>query len=201
MPAPATGTVVAPRRRPRRHRRRRRGPGRHRRRRRRARRQPAARRGRAGNGRAAPSVPRPAASSARPRAGRRRRGRSPRRPTRGLARRLGVDLADGRRERTRRTDHRRRRRPPPRARPAGRRPGRPPCALTHAAPASSGAPAAPAAGTRIPLRGVRKRTAETMTAAWQAVPHVDSFHEIDVTDLFAAPRAVQAGRPPSGASR
>jgi pyruvate/2-oxoglutarate dehydrogenase complex dihydrolipoamide acyltransferase (E2) component len=44
---------------------------------------------------------------------------------------------------------------------------------------------APAAGTRIPLRGVRKRTAENMTAAWQAVPHVDSFHEIDVTELFA----------------
>jgi pyruvate dehydrogenase E2 component (dihydrolipoamide acetyltransferase) len=43
----------------------------------------------------------------------------------------------------------------------------------------------PAAGTRIALRGVRKRTAENMTAAWQAVPHVDSFHEIDVTDLFA----------------
>lgn len=44
---------------------------------------------------------------------------------------------------------------------------------------------APAAGTRIALRGVRKRTAETMTAAWQAVPHVDSFHEVDVTELFA----------------
>jgi pyruvate dehydrogenase E2 component (dihydrolipoamide acetyltransferase) len=44
--------------------------------------------------------------------------------------------------------------------------------------------AAPA-GSRIALRGVRKRTAETMTAAWQAVPHVDSFHEIDVTELFA----------------
>ena len=44
--------------------------------------------------------------------------------------------------------------------------------------------AAPA-GSRITLRGVRKRTAETMTAAWQAVPHVDSFHEIDVTELFA----------------
>jgi pyruvate/2-oxoglutarate dehydrogenase complex dihydrolipoamide acyltransferase (E2) component len=43
----------------------------------------------------------------------------------------------------------------------------------------------PTAGSRIALRGVRKRTAETMTAAWQAVPHVDSFHEIDVTDLFA----------------
>jgi pyruvate dehydrogenase E2 component (dihydrolipoamide acetyltransferase) len=43
----------------------------------------------------------------------------------------------------------------------------------------------PRAGSRIALRGVRKRTAETMTAAWQAVPHVDSFHEIDVTELFA----------------
>ncbi len=41
------------------------------------------------------------------------------------------------------------------------------------------------AGDRIPLRGIRKRTAETMTAAWQSVPHVDSFHEIDVTELFA----------------
>jgi len=40
------------------------------------------------------------------------------------------------------------------------------------------------AGSRIALRGVRKRTAETMTAAWQSVPHVDSFHEIDVTALF-----------------
>jgi pyruvate dehydrogenase E2 component (dihydrolipoamide acetyltransferase) len=44
---------------------------------------------------------------------------------------------------------------------------------------------APTAGSRIALRGVRKRTAETMTAAWESVPHVDSFHEIDVTDLFA----------------
>jgi pyruvate dehydrogenase E2 component (dihydrolipoamide acetyltransferase) len=40
------------------------------------------------------------------------------------------------------------------------------------------------AGQRIPLRGVRKRTAETMTAAWQAVPHINSFHEVDVTALF-----------------
>ena len=40
------------------------------------------------------------------------------------------------------------------------------------------------AGSRIALRGVRKRTAENMTEAWHAVPHVDSFHEIDVTDLF-----------------
>lgn len=51
---------------------------------------------------------------------------------------------------------------------------------------------APAAGTRIALRGVRKRTAETMTAAWQAVPHVDSFHEVDVTELFALREQLKA---------
>ena len=43
----------------------------------------------------------------------------------------------------------------------------------------------PPVGSRIAMRGVRKRTAETMSAAWHAVPHVDSFHEIDVTELFA----------------
>ncbi len=55
----------------------------------------------------------------------------------------------------------------------------------------------PASGTRIVLRGVRKRTSENMTAAWRAVPHVDSFHEIDVTDLFAVARTVQAGGSPT----
>lgn len=58
-------------------------------------------------------------------------------------------------------------------------------AATSERTASSRAPTtAPAPGTVIPLRGVRKRTAENMTTAWQAVPHVDSFHEIDVTELF-----------------
>jgi pyruvate/2-oxoglutarate dehydrogenase complex dihydrolipoamide acyltransferase (E2) component len=52
-------------------------------------------------------------------------------------------------------------------------------------PGRAGAAApAPVAGQRIPLRGVRKRTAETMTAAWQAVPHINSFHEVDVNALF-----------------
>jgi pyruvate dehydrogenase E2 component (dihydrolipoamide acetyltransferase) len=50
---------------------------------------------------------------------------------------------------------------------------------------------APAAGTRITLRGVRKRTAENMAAAWHAVPHVDSFHEVDVTELFALREQLQ----------
>ena len=55
-----------------------------------------------------------------------------------------------------------------------------------AAPAAVGDDrVAPPASSRIALRGVRKRTAESMAAAWHAVPHVDSFHEIDVTDLFA----------------
>jgi pyruvate dehydrogenase E2 component (dihydrolipoamide acetyltransferase) len=32
---------------------------------------------------------------------------------------------------------------------------------------------------------VRRRTAENLTASWQQVPHVSSFAEVDVTDLFA----------------
>ena len=108
---------------------------------------------------------------------------APRRPlatpaTRGLARKLGVDL-DG---------------------VVGSGPGGrivdadviavgsaspTPAPATPTTPPSAVQRDAPAAGTRIALRGVRKRTAENMTAAWQSVPHVDSFHEIDVTDLFA----------------
>ena len=55
-----------------------------------------------------------------------------------------------------------------------------------ASPAST-APAlkaAPAAGDRVPLRGVRKRMAETMAASARTVPHVTGFHELDA-ELFA----------------
>ena len=38
---------------------------------------------------------------------------------------------------------------------------------------------------RIPFRGIRRRTAENMTAAWQNVPHVSSFAEVDVDSLLA----------------
>jgi pyruvate dehydrogenase E2 component (dihydrolipoamide acetyltransferase) len=41
------------------------------------------------------------------------------------------------------------------------------------------------ADERIPFRGVRRRTAENLTASWQQVPHVSSFAEVDVTDLLA----------------
>jgi pyruvate dehydrogenase E2 component (dihydrolipoamide acetyltransferase) len=94
--------------------------------------------------------------------------------TRALARRLGVDLqrVSG-------------------SGPGGRIVDGDVTAASTAAAAETAAPPTTAprdpatpAGGRIPLRGVRKRTAESMTAAWQAVPHVDSFHEIDVTDLF-----------------
>lgn len=105
--------------------------------------------------------------------------------TRGLARRLGVDLAgvtgSG---------------------PGGRITDDDVNAATAAPPLGPiAAPAQPvAAGSRIALRGVRRRTAETMTAALRAVPHVDSFHEIDVTDLIALrrqyqPVATARGRP------
>jgi pyruvate dehydrogenase E2 component (dihydrolipoamide acetyltransferase) len=69
------------------------------------------------------------------------------------------------------------------------------------APPGEAPPEPPApAGSRIPLRGVRKRTAESMTAAWQAVPHVDSFHEIDVTDLFDLRRQVKPAAEARGAA-
>jgi pyruvate/2-oxoglutarate dehydrogenase complex dihydrolipoamide acyltransferase (E2) component len=127
-----------------------------------------------------PAAPPAAAPPASPAATTSRTGRPLATPaTRGLARRLGVDLAAVR----------------------GTGPGGritdadveavssttdvSGAASTTAAPAVARPPAvAPMAGQRIPLRGVRKRTAETMTAAWQAVPHINSFHEVDVTALF-----------------
>lgn len=50
---------------------------------------------------------------------------------------------------------------------------------------------------RVAFRGIRRRTAETLTAAWQNVPHVSSFAEIDVHDLFA----VRAQLKPVAAAR
>ncbi len=46
-------------------------------------------------------------------------------------------------------------------------------------------PAAAAADERVPFRGLRRRTAENLSASWQQIPHVSSFVEADVTDLFA----------------
>ena len=102
--------------------------------------------------------------------------------TRGLARRLGVALADvrGTGPGGRITDA------DVEAAAAGPAPAPAPASASATTAPTAARPAAPApvAGQRIPLRGVRKRTAETMTAAWQSVPHINSFHEVDVTALF-----------------
>jgi pyruvate dehydrogenase E2 component (dihydrolipoamide acetyltransferase) len=45
------------------------------------------------------------------------------------------------------------------------------------APVAEAAPAAP--GTRIKLRGVQKRMAETMALSARTIPHVTGFHELD----------------------
>jgi pyruvate/2-oxoglutarate dehydrogenase complex dihydrolipoamide acyltransferase (E2) component len=132
----------------------------------------------------APSAPQPAASSPSP-AG----GPPATRPlatpsTRGLARRLGVDLGTlrGSGPGGRITDDDVTTAADP---PAGHADEEPVERPAPTVARGSESQAAPAAGTRLPLRGIRRRTAETMTAAWQSVPHVDSFHEIDVTDLFS----------------
>jgi pyruvate dehydrogenase E2 component (dihydrolipoamide acetyltransferase) len=106
--------------------------------------------------------------------------------TRGLARRLGVDISvvsgSGPGGRITDDDVTAAASPTPTAASA---PADAPAPKAAAEPASGADRPAAAAGTRIALRGVRKRTAENMTEAWRAVPHVDSFHEVDVTDLFA----------------
>ncbi len=38
---------------------------------------------------------------------------------------------------------------------------------------------------RIPLKGLRKKTAEVMAASWAKIPHVTHADEADVTDLWA----------------
>ncbi|HUH06162.1 MAG TPA: dihydrolipoamide acetyltransferase family protein, partial [Egibacteraceae bacterium] len=53
---------------------------------------------------------------------------------------------------------------------------------------------------RIPLRGLRRRTAETMANAWRDIPHTVGFHEVDAQELLQArrslkDRAEQAGAP------
>ncbi len=45
-----------------------------------------------------------------------------------------------------------------------------------------------------PLRGVRRATAEAMSVAWQAIPHVTQFDHADITDLEASRRRIVAER-------
>ena len=59
------------------------------------------------------------------------------------------------------------------------------------APAAPVARATPVAGEVVPLRGVRRSIAETLTRAWQEVPRVIDYREVDATALLAARRTLK----------
>ncbi len=118
--------------------------------------------------------------------------------TRRLARELGVALEDvagsGPHGRILREDVER-------AAPGARAPAPAPAKRAAPAPAERAAPApaeraapapakraapAPAAGEVIPLRGVRRTIAHTLTRAWQEVPRVIDYREVDATALLRA---------------
>jgi pyruvate/2-oxoglutarate dehydrogenase complex dihydrolipoamide acyltransferase (E2) component len=58
-------------------------------------------------------------------------------------------------------------------------------AAEHAAPAPAARPA-PTPGEVISLRGVRRTIAHTLTRAWQEVPRIVDYHEVDATALLRA---------------
>jgi len=96
--------------------------------------------------------------------------------TRRLARELGIDLAhvagSGPHGRIVREDLQ-----PVRSAPApGQGPG-------DRAPQASSA-ATPRAGQVVPLRGVRRAIASTLTRAWQEIPHIIDYREVDATSLI-----------------
>jgi pyruvate dehydrogenase E2 component (dihydrolipoamide acetyltransferase) len=119
--------------------------------------------------------------------------------TRGLARRLGVDLAEvtGTGPGGRITDAD--------VQAALDAPSPAPTSISAPAPAPASTQSADQVaasrearnavtvtpGERIPFRGIRRRTAETMSAAWQHVPHVSSFCEVDVTEAVALYRSIR----------
>lgn len=50
----------------------------------------------------------------------------------------------------------------------------------------------------IPLRGVRRRTAEAMAEAWQRIPHIVEFRTVEVGELLRARAVLQARVEPTG---
>lgn len=111
--------------------------------------------------------------------------------TRRLAVELGVDLArvagTGERGRVTRADVERAAQGAAESPPAAPEPFAPPPA------------AAPEGADRVePLRGLRRRIAQTMTAAWREIPHILTFHEVDAAKLVAARRALIAEFAPDG---
>ena len=72
-----------------------------------------------------------------------------------------------------------------------------PGAAADDTPAPTAAP--PQGEDRIePLRGLRRRIAQTMSEAWREVPHIFSMREIDARDLVRARESVNAVHAPEG---
>jgi pyruvate/2-oxoglutarate dehydrogenase complex dihydrolipoamide acyltransferase (E2) component len=155
---------------------------------------------------AAPAVPTALAAPAA-----RRNGKPLATPaTRRLARELGVDLAGvaGTGPGGRITDQDVQAAAAPAAPAARAAPAAPAAAAARPirapGPAATRSPAAKA-GTgpdeeRIPLRGLRRRIAETMAQSWSEIPHITGFHEVDALALVdlrrrLQPRAERAGVP------
>jgi pyruvate dehydrogenase E2 component (dihydrolipoamide acetyltransferase) len=55
--------------------------------------------------------------------------------------------------------------------------------VQRSAAALAPAPARPLEGERVPLRGVRRRMAETMAASAKSIAHVTGFHELDAGEF------------------
>ena len=58
--------------------------------------------------------------------------------------------------------------------------------LTHDAIPTAGSRLPTAGEHREPLRGLRRRIAQTMTQAWTTIPHISGFDEVEVSALVAA---------------
>lgn len=59
------------------------------------------------------------------------------------------------------------------------------------APMPAPAPAPPAGGEVVPLRGVRRAIAHTLTRAWQEVPHIIDYRDVDATRLVEVRRLLK----------
>ena len=62
---------------------------------------------------------------------------------------------------------------------------------------STSEPSAAAQPQVVPLRGLRRQVAQSMTQAWQ-VPHITEFREVDATELVRARHALNARTDPQG---
>jgi pyruvate dehydrogenase E2 component (dihydrolipoamide acetyltransferase) len=99
--------------------------------------------------------------------------------TRRLARELGIDLANVRGS----GPHGRIKREDLQPAPSPSPPRISPDDLAARGPDPPSAPA-PRRGQVVPLRGVRRAIARTLTRAWREIPHVIDYREVDATNLI-----------------